>query len=204
MLAVGAPSCHAVALILTHLGSVAQQHATRKVPHRLPTAHHIIGILSSATLVRSEIVRDGCDNGGVIETQGDPRQAIGYADRNRDRSAGQSGDIRPISLRATPALGEFNSQEKCGELLATRQPRQQCGVDRRTRAAPRDVTPFPRAAHREDLDHQISKGWAHFTRLSWDPAGCREVGGVSTGGRPGSGRTNIGTGNREMPLHALG
>ena len=117
MLTVGAPSCHAVALILTHLGSVAQQHATRKVSLRLPTAHHIIDILSSATFVRSEIVRDGCDNGGVIETQVDPRQAIGYADRNRDRSAGQSGDVRPISLRATPTLAEFNSKEEgCGVL----------------------------------------------------------------------------------------
>ncbi len=81
MLTVGAPSCHAVALILTHLGSVAQQHATRKVSLRLPTAHHIIDILSSATLVRSEIVRDGCDNGGVIETQVDPRQAMGHLSR---------------------------------------------------------------------------------------------------------------------------
>jgi hypothetical protein len=81
MLAVGAPSCHAVALILTHLGSVAQQHATRKVSHRLPTAHHVTEILSSATLVRSEIVRDGCDNGGVIETQVIPRQAMGHWSR---------------------------------------------------------------------------------------------------------------------------
>jgi hypothetical protein len=55
MLAMGAPGCHAVALILTHLGSVAQRHATRKVSDRLPTAHHITEILSSAALARPEI-----------------------------------------------------------------------------------------------------------------------------------------------------
>jgi hypothetical protein len=59
MLAVGTPGCHAVALILTHLGSVAQRHPTRKVSHRLPTAHHITEILSSAALAGSEIVRVG-------------------------------------------------------------------------------------------------------------------------------------------------
>lgn len=76
MLAVGTPGCHAVALILTHLGSVAQRHASRKVSHHLPTAHHITEILSSAALARPEIVRGGCDNGGVIETQLDPMQAM--------------------------------------------------------------------------------------------------------------------------------